>query len=89
MNTSGSALPALTHKTLEDENRRYTGRGGISAENRSLGFLPAYRDSATGHIHLSRFADGRRAPIHLLEALPKRLTLRRDASGKVIALKAR
>lgn len=61
MNTSRSAPQALTRKTLEDENRRYTGRGGISEENRGLGFLPAYLDSATGNIHLSRFADGRRA----------------------------
>ncbi len=80
MNKSRSALPALTRKTLEDENRRYTGRGGVSAENRGLGFLPAYRDSATGNIHLSRFADGRRAPIHLLEGLSKQLALRRAAS---------
>ena len=32
---------------------------------------------ATGSIHLLRFADGRRAPIHLLDGLPKRLALRR------------
>ncbi len=87
MNRNRSALQALTRKTLEDENRRYTGRGGISEENRGLGFLPAYRDSATGNIHLSRFADGRRAPIHLLDGLPEQLALRREASGKVIALK--
>ena len=87
MNTSHSALPALTRKTLEDENRRYMGCGGISEENRGLGFLPAYRDSATGSIHLSRFANGRRAPIHLLDGLPERLVLRREDSGKVIALK--
>ncbi len=87
MNTSRSVLPSLTRKTLEDENRRYTGRGGISEENRGLGFLPAYLDSATGNIHLSRFADGRGAPIHLLDGLPEPLALRRDASGKVIALK--
>jgi len=87
MNTSRSALQVLTRKTLEDGNRRYTGRGGISEENRGLGFLLAYRDSATGSIHLSRFANGRRAPIHLLDGLPEQLALRREASGKVIALK--
>ena len=87
MNASCLALQALTRKTLAEENRHYTGRGGISEENRGLGFLPAYRDSATGNIHLSRFADGRRAPIHLLDGLPEQLALRRDASGKVIALK--
>jgi len=87
MNTSRSALPALTRKTLEDENRRYQGRGGISEETRGLGFLPAYLDSATASIHLSYFRDGRRAPIHLLDGLPEQLVLRRDASGKVIALK--
>ncbi|MFH0342761.1 MAG: hypothetical protein ACHBNF_11655 [Chromatiales bacterium] len=87
MNKSRSALPTLTCKTLEDENRRYTGRGGISEENRGLGFLPAYRDSATGSVHLSRFADGCRAPVHLLDGLPEQLVLRREASGKIIALK--
>ena len=86
MNTSRSALQVLTRKTLEDGNRRYTGRGGIGEENRGLGFLPAYLDSATGSIYLSCFPDGRRAPIHLLDG-PKRLALRRDASGKVIAVK--
>jgi len=85
MNKSHSA--ALTRKTLEDENRRYMGGGGISEENRGLGFLPAYLDSATGSIHPSCFRDGRRAPIHLLEGLPKRLVLRREPSGKVVALK--
>ncbi len=87
MNTSRSALPALTRKTLEDENRRYQGCGGISEETRGLGFLPAYLDSATGSIHLSRFADGRRAPIHLLDGLREKLVLRREVSGKVVALK--
>ncbi|MCI0400072.1 MAG: hypothetical protein L0Z68_02045 [Gammaproteobacteria bacterium] len=87
MHKSRSALQALTPKTLEDENRRYTGRGGISEENRGLGFLPAYLDSATGSIHLSCFRDGRRAPIHLLDGLPEPLVLGREASGKIVALK--
>lgn len=88
MKKSRSALQTLTRKTLEDENRHYTGCGGISPENRGLGFLPAYLDSATGSIHLSRFSNGRRAPIHLLEGLPEQLVLRRDASSKVIAAKS-
>ncbi len=44
MNKCRSALQALTRKTLAEENRHYTGRGGISEETRGLGFLPAYRE---------------------------------------------
>lgn len=87
MNTSPCRTQALTRKTLAEENCRFTGCGGISVENFHRGFVPAYLDTVTGSIHLSRFADGRCAPIHLLEGLPEGLVLRRDACGKVIAVK--
>jgi hypothetical protein len=60
---------------LEDENRRYQGTGGISQENHPYGFLPAFLDASTGSVYLSRFPDGRRALIHLLDSLPEKLVL--------------
>ncbi|MGH8615487.1 MAG: dihydroorotase [Gammaproteobacteria bacterium] len=78
MNTIPSRYQRL-HTRL---SRRRTSRGGIGEENRGLGFpLPI------AIAQLVTSADGRRAPIHLLGGLPKRLVLRRDASGKVIVLK--
>jgi len=35
-----------------------------------LGFRPAFLDTRTFSIHLSRYADGEPAPFHLLDGLP-------------------
>ena len=61
---------------LRNENRRYRGTGGVSRNNRSFGFVPAFLDTVTGKAYRSRFADGRDAPIHLLEGLPSHLLTR-------------
>lgn len=79
--------PVLTPLQLAQENTRYGGTGGCSAGNRQLGFRPAFLDGDTGRIHLSRFADGRPAPVHLLDGLPPELVAERSASGRVTALK--
>jgi hypothetical protein len=76
----------LTRAELAAQNRRFLGTGGRSQENRSLGFRPAFLDSSTGTIHLARFADGRIAPMHLLEGLPAELVTARSASGRVTAV---
>jgi len=36
-----------------------------------------------GRVYLSRFADGRRAPIHVLDGLPGELVTTRDGAGRV------
>ncbi len=77
----------LTSKTLEAENSIYKNSGGISQENSCLGFHPAFFDADTGLVYLSRFADGRVAPMHLLEGLPKDVVTQRTAKGKVKAIK--
>jgi hypothetical protein len=69
------------------QNRCFEGTGGVSGENRSLGFLPAFADVLTGAVYLSRFADGRLAPMHLLEGLPEKAVERRDVNGRVTELK--
>ena len=61
----------------------FRGSGGVSAENRSLGFAPAFVDRATGIVYPSRFADGRPAPYHLLDGMPDELVIARDRRGMV------
>jgi len=77
----------LTEQRLEHENLRHLGTAGVSAENRSLGFQPAFVDRETRAIYLSRFADGRPAPCHVLDGLPRELVLSRRACGRVAAVK--
>ena len=71
---------------LQRENIAYEGSGGTSAGNRSLGFRPAFRNLQTGHVYPSRFADGRPAPIHMIDGLPDEVVVTRSASGKVTAV---
>lgn len=78
----------MNAQTLQQENRRHRGTAGVSRNNRNLGFRPAFLDTATGRIHLSRFANGALAPIHLLDGLPDALIEARDASGRVARTKA-
>ena len=77
----------LTARTLRQQNRRFRGTGGVSAENQSLGFAPAFLDTTTHQIYRACFADGRPAPMHLLEGLPPAVVATRDATGRVTALK--
>lgn len=78
---------AMTVDRLQDENRRYDGRGGVSAENRGAGFVPAFLDRATGRVHRSCLADGRPAPCHCLDGLPETLVTARDHGGRVTAVR--
>jgi hypothetical protein len=75
----------LTQHTLQRENDVYRGSGGISQENRGVGFRPAFLDTRTLSIHPSRFADGRPAPFHSIDGLPDALVLERDPGGRVVA----
>jgi len=85
---TGSFPPGLTPLTLADEKARWHGSSGCSAGNRGLGFRPAFLDSETGRVYLSAFADGRPAPVHLLDGLPQSLVVARSPSGRVCAVKA-
>lgn len=77
--------PRLAPQTLITQNRRYQGTGGVSAENRGAGFRPAFMNTRTGEVYLSRFGDGRPAPIHVLDGLPANAVWRRTDSGRVAA----
>ncbi|MDT3669806.1 MAG: hypothetical protein ROZ37_05670 [Aromatoleum sp.] len=78
----------LTEIELRRENRVFEGTGGRSEENRGCGFEPAFLDNETRQIYLSRFADGRPAPCHLLDGLRDEVVVARDGRGRVAATKA-
>ena len=63
----------VNEDVLAQENRQYTGTGGVSAGNRAQGFIPAFLDTETGDIYRSRFPNGHPAPVHLLAGLPDEL----------------
>lgn len=95
MNAHLSAQPTTRYITeplsaegLEEQNRQLKGTGGVSQQNRTLGFRPAFLNLETGRVYLSRFADGRPAPMHLLEGLPAALAAKHSASGRIMAAKA-
>jgi len=77
----------FTKRDLRRENRRYRGTGGLSQENCCCGFSPAFLDTETGIVYDSRFADGRVAPFHLIDGLPKELIVAHAHDSGVKAVK--
>lgn len=78
---------ALTRWRLARESARHAGTGGASEGNRERGFRPAFLDHETGVVYESRFADGRQAPVHVLDGLPDCLVLHRRADGRVASVR--
>jgi len=78
----------MNQSILAHENAVFKGTGGLSANNRSLGFQPAFRNNENGCIYASRFPDGRLAPIHMIDGLPDELVTARSATGRVTSVKA-
>jgi hypothetical protein len=72
----------MSTQYLRMEAASHRGTGGVSSENRALGFRPAFQDTDTGQTYLSTFADGRPAPFHILEGLPDHLVLANDRYGR-------
>lgn len=77
----------MTEQELQLETIAFTGTGGVSANSRSSGFHPAFLDTYTHAVYLSRFLDGQPAPFHLLDGLPDDVVVTRNASGRVEAVK--
>lgn len=69
------------------EAANYRGTRGVSENICGAGFQPAFADRETGRVHLSRFADGRLAPCHLLDGLPAEVVLARNERGSVMCVK--
>lgn len=81
-------MKTMSEQLLKRENELHEGTGGRSPENRDLGFRPAFLDFETQVVYPSRFADGRPAPIHMLDGLPEEVIVDRTPSGRVVAAKA-
>ncbi len=77
----------LTNETLRHQTDTFKGTGGTSEESHRYGFAPAFLDTMTGRIFLARYADGRLAPVHLIDGLPLELVAERDATGRSTAIK--
>ena len=80
--------PGLSLQALRTENLRYAGTGGISQLNCEYGFVPAFQDTLDCSNEISRFGDGRPAPLHLLDGLPEEWVIERSSDGKVLAVKS-
>lgn len=87
MNAKVGCIYPLSLTRLLQDNRRYRGTKAVSDGNRADGFRPAFLDSDTNKVYLSRRADGRLAAVHCLEGLPAGLILRRDKAGRVMETK--
>ena len=79
---------AMTQATLKSQNDLYRGTSGVSSGCKELGFVPAFRNVDTGETCRSRFADGRPAPMHILDGLPDSWVLSRNARHRVTEVKA-
>lgn len=77
----------ITKKALAEENRHFSGTGGISQNNKNLGFVPAFLDSSSGRVYRSCFSDGTPAPIHIYDGLPEHTIIKRDSRGVVISIR--
>ena len=76
-------LGILSTRVLKQQNVLYGNTTGVSRKNRSEGFIPAYYDAISDVSIESRFADGRPAPVHVLDGLPEEWVAQRDQSGRV------
>ncbi|MCP4410281.1 MAG: hypothetical protein GY807_21555 [Gammaproteobacteria bacterium] len=81
------SVEAVTETNLQEQTKRYQGRGGTSAETRVYGFRPAFLDTQTDAVYPCCFSDGRPAPMHLFDGLPPKLILSYAPSGRVVSVK--
>jgi hypothetical protein len=75
-------LLTMSTRLLQLESATHRGSGGVSGENRGLGFTPAFLDTHSGSIYLSSFANGCPAPVHVLDGIPDELVVARDRRGR-------
>ena len=78
----------LTADEVAQQSLAYRGTGGVSAENRAFGFLPAFLDRESGRIHLSCDTRGVPVAIHQFDGLPEEWVVARDQGGRPCAVKA-
>ncbi len=72
---------------MAQANERYSDTAGTGGQSRASGFRPAFLDRATRIVYPSRYADGRLAPFHVLDGLPRPLVVTRHRDGVVVGVK--
>lgn len=85
MGNASEAVPVLDAGGLAAERQCFRGTAGESGAAAGCGLQPAFRDDVSGEVVPACFADGRPAPLHLLEGLPPAWVARRDAAGRPLA----
>ncbi len=78
----------LSSQLLKNQNSLFESTHGVSRNNRGAGFIPGYFDRHSGLSVISRFADGRPAPVHVLDGLPDEWIAERDSYGRVAKARA-
>ena len=76
----------MNNHTLKLENQAFRGTKGVSENNRSDGFKPAFLNQKTGRVELARFGNGTPAPVHLIDGLPEEWTATRGKDGTAVSL---
>lgn len=84
---NNNRLQLTTVATLKTENQQFSGTAGVSHNNRSCGFTPAFCNLETHAVEPSRFASGAIAPVHIIDGLPSDWIESWDAEGFVMAVK--
>ena len=77
----------MNRQQLQSQNLRFADTNGVSANNQSKGFIPAFQDDETGRVELARFGDGRVATMHLILGLPEEWASEFDDAGQISCLK--
>lgn len=77
----------LSELELARQTRALRGSGATSQDNAGQGFLPAFRDTSSGKVYPSCYANGQPACVHVLEGLPPELATTHDEQGRITAVK--
>jgi hypothetical protein len=79
---------SICHQELRRQNSEFENTGGVSQENYSQGFHPAFYDSDSKRSELARFSDGSPAPMHVMDGVPNEWVTERNDAGEVVAIKS-
>ena len=77
----------MDNQTLCSENLTYAGTRGISENNHTSNFRPAFLDRTTGRIEIAKLKNGEQAPVHIICWMPEEWATSIDDNGLVLGLK--
>lgn len=77
----------LSKQVLEQENHDFEPTGATSKACKKSGFVPAFYDTRSKRSVISRYANGKPAPIHLLDGVPVEWVAEYDTEGHVATLR--